>query len=905
MIGVLCVVLAFHGLAPADDDFFETHVRPLLARRCFECHGENKQESDLRLDARASVLQGGASGDAAAVPGEPDASLLIRYARREVEGMEMPPDEPLTGEEVAVLEQWISAGMEWAANTAPAAATLEERLKRDRASHWAFQRPIVQRPPGDRWPAELRAWVQTRLDEFTVDKLVEHAMTPSPSADRKTLIRRLKYDLLGLPPTPEEVNGFLEDDAPNAYARLVDRYLASPHYGERWGRHWLDVARYADTRGYTFGGADRNYPFAYTYRDYVIDALNQDVPYDEFVVQQLAADQLELGEDNRPLAALGFLTVGRKFNNTHDDIDDRIDVVTRGLQGLTVACARCHDHKYDAIPTEDYYSLYGVFDSSREPARLPLIGDAATLARNRRFEQQFNTVNDRLARFDDQLVAEISKHAHTSVGDYFVAVMTGQSVPGLRPQLIDGWRKLLRRKAKPDDPVWMPWFQLKDADSPEFARAAAALAETIATRDGEFLNPFVRQAFVDQPPTSKRQLAELYGRVLLEAYDLWQTAGGGDAARKRQPADVRQLLWYFADFNSPAAIQRSKIKDYLSESEKDQRNALQAEVDAVRNSSPSDFHRAMVLLDKESPTDAYVFIRGTAGRNGKQVPRQSPLLVAPGDRLPFQHGSGRLELARDIASHGNPLTARVLVNRLWLHHFGKPLVPTPSDFGVRCAEPVHRKLLDYLAVELMRGDWSVKSLHREILLSATYQQSSGDRPDCYAVDPENRLLWRMNRRRLEFEVLRDSVLSASGELDLTFGGKPARIFRQPEGGRRRSVYGYIDRQDLPNLLRVFDFASPDQSASKRPSTMVPQQALFLLNSPFVMRHARRLANALANASQDTFIETLYQQLFSRAPSSEEREIASQFLQSSSQSSEAARASFAQLLFLTNEFSYVD
>lgn len=897
--------------ADADEDFFESKVRPLLARRCFSCHGDRKQESDLRLDSRGLILQGGATGDPVVVPGDPDASLLVQYIRGEVEGMEMPPDEPLPADEIAILEHWVKQGLAWPAaeDSEPTVLTIEQRLQQDRTQHWAFQSPTATRPNRLDWPAELRDWPETGLDEYVLDTLVQNQMSPSPTANARTLLRRLKFDLLGLPPTQAEVEMFLADRSPDAWTRLVERMLASPQFGERWGRHWLDVARYADTRGYTFGGADRNYKWAFTYRDYVIDAWNEDVPFDRFVLEQLASDQLEHDDDNRSLAALGFLTVGRKFNNTHDDIDDRIDAVTSGFLGLTVACARCHDHKYDAIPTEDYYSLYGVFSSSYEPGTLPLIGDSATLANNREYERRFNEANGKLNEFEQQLVDELTSHVQEHISAYLVATVDDDqsNVDELRLPMVKAWKRLLRRKATLDEPTLMPWAKLRDLNDEEFFPAAKELASLIEGDAGEFLNPFVRKAFIASPPRSRVEMAQLYGGVLEQALAVWNEAGGDARARGEQSAEVRQLLWYFSDGNSPGKIERNEIEQYLTEPEKQHRDQLKSDVELVQKTIPATYRRAMVMLDRDSPSDARVFIRGSESRPGDTVPRQSPALAAPAGQRPYDVGSGRLQLAKDIVDARNPLTARVIVNRVWMHHFGKPLVDTPSDFGIRCDEPVHRRVLDYLAIGLMRHDWSLKWLHREILLSATWRQSSVSHPEYNIRDPENRFLWRANRRRLEFESLRDSLLYVAEQLETDFGGESVRMFRDPNGGSRRSVYGYIDRQDLPNLLRVFDFAGPDQSAATRASTTVPQQALFMLNSRFVLRLARELVDSISEAEDDRFISAAYQRLFSRLPTVEERRIAIDFLTSDVDSGAklSNREQFAQLLLLTNEFCHVD
>ncbi len=425
------------------------------------------------------------------------------------------------------------------------------------------------------------------------------------------------------------------------------------------------------------------------------------------------------------------------------------------------------------------------------------------------------------------------------------------------------------------------------------------------------INPLVRDAFSQEPPESPTDVARLYGNLLEETYRLWKEAGGNDEALRSLPDQRRQLAILLFDPAAPTAIEKKDIKEYLTREQREQYNSLQKQIDRHQLNAPEALPRAMVLRDNDNPSDPHVFIRGNHARLGDQVPRQFPAVAAAGERSAFRHGSGRLELAQEIVHDRNPLTARVIANRVWMQHFGQPLVPTPSDFGVRCEEPVHVELLNYLAWRLRESDWSLKALHREIMGSATYQQASTDRSECRALDPENRLLWRMNRRRLEFEALRDSLLVASGQIDWTMSGKPAELFEQPFS-RRRSVYGFIDRQDLPNLLRAFDFASPDQSSAMRPRTTVPQQALYFLNSPFVIEQATKLAGRLevaSRASTDDYVSGLYETLFARRPTAEELRVGVEFLEAAEAPQDAAeltpREQYAQLLLLTNEFIFVD
>jgi hypothetical protein len=801
--------------------------------------------------------------------------------------------------------------------------SIEELALQVRQEHWSF-RP-VRRPA---LPAiQDTAWPATMVDYFVRAKLESAGITPSPAADRRTLLRRLSFDLWGLPPTAEEMEAFLHDPAPDAYARLVDRWLASPRYGERWGRHWLDVARYADTRGYAFAN-DRRYPYAYTYRDYVVGAFNSDKPYDEFVLEQLAADQLPIGDDKTRLAAMGFLTTGRKFNNRQDDLDDQIDVVCRGLLGLTVACARCHDHKYDPVPSEDYYSLYGVFASSQEPDDLPLISEPMQGKEYEEFQQELNKRRAELDAFRAQKHVEFLKVSRERVSNYLVSLVVEkpdsllEKLPFLsldrndvRPRLADRWRAYIDSRSKREDPVFGPWSELIALPDADFSsRSAAMLAKwrdvPPGTQPGE-INPLVLDRLHSEPPTIKAEVAHRYGQVLQGVFEKWTAAGGDSDAFTKLTAEERQLAEIIAGKDSPTDISREEVSGYLNRADRNRYRELEKKILAYQANSPAAPPRAMVLKENERPFDPRVLVRGSIDRPGKSVPRQFLLVVAGPERRPFQQRSGRLELARSIVDPANPLTRRVIANRIWMHHFGQSLVRTPSDLGTRCDPPQQAELLDHLAARLLEDGWSLKSLHREILLSSTYQQSSVYRGDAAAKDPENRLLWRMNRQRLEFEPLRDSLLAAADNLDLSLGGRPVDLLKTPFKGRR-TVYGNIDRQDLPNLLRVFDFASPDQSQAERPRTTVPQQALFMMNSPFVMEQAKILAarpEVTGAPGQNGRTSVLYQILFQRQPSPLEAERARRFVQAVEDQHEPSELSsweqLAQLLLLTNEFCYVD
>ncbi|HEX5104130.1 MAG TPA: PSD1 and planctomycete cytochrome C domain-containing protein [Pirellulaceae bacterium] len=929
-------------ISAEQERFFEEKVRPVLAAKCLECHGEKKQESGLRLDSRQGVLGGGDSGEPAVVPHEPDRSLLVK-AINHVGDYHMPPTTKLPDEQIAALTEWVKIGVPWPGGDSVPAARLSaaDRAEHDQQTHWAYQ--PVQRPAIG--PVRDASWPVSGLDALILSKLDIAGLTPSPAADRRTLIRRLTYDLSGLPPTPDEVDAFIADAAPDAYERLADRLLASPHFGERWGRHWLDVARYADTKGYAFA-KERRYPYSYTYRDYVIRAFNRDLPYDQFILQQLAAERLPgASEDVASLAALGFLTVGRKFNNRPDDIDDQIDAVTRGFLGMTVGCARCHDHKYDAIPTEDYYSLYGVFASCNEPEELPLIGEAAEGEEYRQFEEELAKLRGELDKFAAAKHAEFLDQSRRQAADYLARVAAGSTntllnrLPflsldpkELRSRMIRRWQQFIDQRAKPDHAALGLWNDLLKVPTDGFAKKVTPVLEKwqalpAGTAAGQ-CNPLVQGAFKADVPATRMDVPRIYGKLLTDAYTAWQAAGANADALGKLPADQRQLAELLLGPGAPTDISKDDVSDYLSRADRNQHSELKKKVESFQATSPAAPPRAMVLKDFPQPGDSRVLIRGKPDRPGNVVPRQFLLVLSETGRQPFRDGSGRLELARAIVDPQNPLTRRVIVNRLWMHHFGEPLVNSPSDFGLRCEQPVQPEVLDYLASLLLERGWSLKDMHREMVLSSTYRQTSNAEfgmrnaesqtqltanphsalRNPQSVDPENRLLWRMNRRRLELESVRDTLLSLAGRLDESLYGRPVELTSAPFT-RRRAVYGFIDRQDLPNMFRVFDIASPDQSSPRRPRTTVPQQALFLMNSPFAVEQAQALAARLpADLSDDAQrMSALYRLVLQREPTAAEAAIGREFLAAPNPpgSRLTPLEQYAQLLLLTSEVMYID
>ncbi len=731
---LLCLMVGFSShaqpLTPAQDDYFESRIRPILVNDCYRCHSQRapKIKGGLTLDTRDGLLKGGDTGPAI-VPGSPEKSLLIEAVRYTNQDLQMPPNnKKLTDAEIASLVGWVKMGApDPRVASASGTNSYATALAND---HWSFK-PIQNPPVPD---VHDTNWIKSPVDAFILSKLEDQMMKPNPATDKRTLIRRATFDLIGLPPTQQEIKDFLDDGSPDAFARVVDRLLASPHYGERWGRFWLDTARYADTKGKVNNNKeDSRYPFAWCYRDYVIRAFNDDMPYDRFIMEQIAADKMSLaGKNLVDMAAMGFLTLGERFDgNNNDIINDRIDVVTKGFLGLTVTCARCHDHKFDPIPTRDYYSLRGVFNSSIEVA--PVVIGKVNYGST-------NYIN--YTRTNALLVNQLS--------------------------LLE-----LQRKAN---------------------RTNNQVLKTI------------------------------------------------DNQEQKIRTDLTDL-----ELNNPDA--------------------------------PS---RAMIMEDSPKPKDSPIFIHGEAENRGDIAPREFLQILSPPNRTPFQYGSGRLELAFGIASKSNPLTARVIVNRIWMHHFDEGIVTTPDDLGNQSAPPSHPELLDYLATRLMAEGWSIKKLHRLIMLSSVYQESSEDNPRYAQIDPENRLLWRANIRRMDFEEVRDSMLAIGGKLDETMFGRPVNLGSYPYS-TRRTIYGYIDRLNMPEVYNQFDFANPEITTGKRYETIVPQQSLFLMNSPLVIEQARNLVDrpdfkSLTN--DEDRVTLLYELAYQREPTPVEIKLGLNFVTNS-------------------------
>lgn len=731
---VAWLVLVVAAPPAGGEEFFESRVRPVLVERCVKCHGPDKASGGLRVDSREALLKGGDTGPAI-VPGKTQDSLLVKAIKR-LDGVEaMPPDKALHSQAVADLEKWVRTGAVWPAGAAPVRA---ER-------HWAFEPVRAVKVPQ---VAGLPPATAQPIDAFLDLKLHEKGLKPASRADKVALIRRATYDLTGLPPTPEEVDAFLADDSPSAWQNLIDRLLASPRYGEKWGRHWLDVVRYADTAGET---ADFPVPDAWRYRNYVISAFNADMPYNRFIREQVAGDILarSLPPDAPAeryaelITATGYLAIARRFgfDVLHDHyltIEDTIDTLGKSVLGLTLGCARCHDHKYEPVSTRDYYALYGIFESTQYP------------------------------------------------------------------------------------------------------------------------NP--------------------------------------GCEKEKRPSALVPLA-------SPAAS--AKVLSTLS--------GVTGTAAAVRTTA---FGPRAYAVWEGQPHDSQLHKRGDPGVRGEVVPRHF-LTVLGGHKLPSSAGSGRLELAGWLTDPKNPLTARVMVNRIWQGHFGAGLVATASDFGTRGSPPSHPELLDWLATEFIRQGWSIKAMHRLMMMSEAYQRSSAADDSNLKADAANACLWRFPRRRLVAEEIRDALLAVSGDLDPTPGG--SHPFPEPKTWgfsqhnpfsavyetNRRSVYLMTQRIKRHPFLTLFDGPDPNASTAVRQTTTVPTQALFFMNDPFVHARAESLARKLLQMPESSDrLDRACRLLYGRPVHERERRVAGRFLAAQPNQKEAW-ASWLRVMFGSNEFIYLD
>ena len=856
---LLCCVSAFGQQA----DLFEKHVRPVLATNCFQCHGKTAM-GGLRLDSREHLMKGGHDGPVV-IPGDPDGSLLIQAVRKTHARIKMPPARSLSESDVNHLVAWVKAGATW-----PETAAVSKEV-----SYWAFQ-PV------------RKSEKFTSIDQFIRDRLEAKGLKAVKPADKHALIRRATFDLIGLPPTPEEVAAFVKDGSPDAFRKVVDRLLGSPHYGERWGRYWLDLARYSDGQL----GASKDAPFAnaYRYRDWVIQSFNEDMPYDLFVKAQIAGDLVETEHRDRLLPGLGFYALG-------PDEDDRVDVTGQVFLGLTIGCARCHDHKYDPIPTKDFYSLLGVFKST-ENYEFPLASEAVVEA----YKQQKKDIQEQKNAIEDFVVkhsTELSELLAAKTSRYMMAAwdsMNGN--PASNAQLdettLKRWIEYLKNPNR-DHKFLEPWDKLISD------RADRARAQQFAD---EF-EVFVVKMFADKHAMDDRNYVKLGGAagvrdertrqytnlesLPIEKYYLWRDLAS--EPYKKDFLDFKGGVYYY----SPKEIDR-----FLAAEWREHHERLNARLSRLEKELPPQYPFLHTIREGKKPADIKVYVRGDEKNLGEIAPRRYLSALSKGDPAPLQSGSGRLELANLIADASNPLFARVMVNRIWQFHFGQGLVGTPSNFGQLGERPTHPELLDYLAAAFVERKWSIKAMHREIMLSETYQRSTDTDDKNMALDPANRLLWRSSlRQRLDIEALRDSMLAVSGELDRTVGGASVPL---DDTNRRRTVYSVINRTKPDAELAMFDFPNPNSTSEKRMVTVGPMQRLYFMNNSFVSLRASALAKRLASeAGDEARVGRAYRLLFGREPDQKELQLGMDFTGRQGRSWEQ----YVQVLMSSAEFSSVN
>ena len=932
IVSVLTLVSAFAQAPPssAGADFFENKIRPIFAESCYACH-TSAEMGGLRLDSREGLLKGGSSGPVV-VPGNPDKSLLIQ-AVRQTGDLKMPQGGKLKPEEVQALAEWVKMGAPWPDTKAAIPSSPGKVITAEQRAFWSFQPLKDPSIPA----VKEKSWAKTNIDHFVLAKLEAKGMKPVGPADRKTLIRRVTLDLTGLPPTPEEVDAFVADKSPNAYEKVVDRLLASPRYGERWGRHWLDVARYAedDVRG--LDPKDRGYmPFegAYVYRDWVIQAFNNDMPYGQFLKAQLAGDLMDPKVRDKMVPGTAILGGGpwwwdqaEPVQGRADERNERIDMVTRGMLGLTVACARCHDHKYDPILQKDYYSLAAVFLNTtyhEYPATSP--------AEMALWDKEQKVIDDKEEVLEDFMTQQSDLYAQMlaqKTSKYLVAAwqVTGEPKKTVSeaavdqkvdPEMLERWIKFLAKPPKHYSYLrdWQDMVKgggtLEQATflADNFQNLVLSVARDAAALKEE--NDIIKA----KAGVRKKPRRDAYPNEF-ETND--QFCPGCDLELKTMPIEPTNLYLdvYKADLDSDndqkpdpglLSLQGWDLERHFSAEVAEHVATLRAEIDALKKAqAPYPFLHG--VSDTKTMKQMHVNVRGNPHTLGDQVSERFLEVLSP-DKKPFTDGSGRLDLADDIAA--SPLAARVIVNRVWRWHFGSGIVETPDNFGKMGDPPSDPELLEYLASRFVKNGMSIKKLHREILLSSTYQLSAESSAENAEKDGANRLYWRANRQRLDAEAIRDSLLFVAGDLDLKKTGGPSTDFS--DDNHRRTVYCKVSRYRLSNFLQVFDFPNPSFTAEQRFTTIVPLQRLYFMNSSFVYKQAQAFAKRVYDEGSDAArIGKAYRILFGRAPSEEETKAGLDFLQAHPETPgdqiagqpTTAWFEYARVLLSSNEFEFVN
>jgi hypothetical protein len=887
----LICILAAHAFAAGQPDareLFEMRIRPLLAKRCYACH-LTAPMGGLEMTGREALLKGGSRGPAISTD-KPEESLLIQALSYKLDTLKMPPAGKLPNDEIETLTAWVKSGAVWPdAGTPPAPKGKPYTITADQRAFWSFQPVRKPAPP----PVKNIAWSKSPIDRFLQAKREATGVEPVKRADKLTLLRRAFYDLIGLPPAPEEVDAFLRDNSPQAFAKVVDHLLASPHYGERWARYWLDVARYSDDR--LDSEVEDPYPNAFRYRDWVIQAFNDDMPYDQFVKAQIAGDLVDHKE--KYIAGLGFYALRPKSEGQ----EDRVDATTRGFLGITAACAQCHNHKFDPIPTTDYYALLGVFSSSEE-SEYALAPEAAV----KEYKAHEKKVQEQEARIRDFLYAQASQLAEiladesprylraagSVLGPRKITTHQAAEIDHLDRETLDRWVRYLQ--AGPKDHRYLDNWQDAAFDLEKFRQTVLAVLKERKSVDET--NAAIK-ASAKKGPQAKAEVVSLK----TESYYLWRDLFFNDFYGNQFKQEDDGILYYGP--NRGYLTSDGTIERFLQGAWKEHLDAMRAELAVLKRALPPPYPFAHVIKDSAQPKIEQVHIGGAAENLGEAVPHRFLSILCEGAPQPFEKGSGRLELADAIASPQNPLTARVMVNRIWQHHFGAGIVRTPSDFGRMGDRPSDPELLDYLASRFIESGWSIKALHREIMLSASYALSADQSEKNMTADPENRFLWRANIQRLDAEALRDSLLFVTGELDPKAGGPPQKL--NDDGNRRRTVYGFVSRNKLDGMLSLFDFPNPNITSEKRNATESPAQELFFLNSQFIGQRAEALARRVCDGpKQDdpSRIAGAYRLLFGRSPSPEELRLGLAFLKGGQAD---AWPHYAQALLNSNEFLFVN
>jgi hypothetical protein len=931
---VCCLPLLAGPPAPEAADFFENKIRPVLANNCYACH-TNSAMGGLRVDSRESLMKGGKTGPAV-MPGDPEKSLLVQAVRQTGE-LKMPKGGKLKPQEIAALTDWVKMGAPWpeTAQTIPASKSAQYVITPEQRRFWSFQ-PL---PEPSVPPVKDKSWAKTNIDRFVLAKLESEGLTPVGPADRRTLIRRATLDLIGLPPTPEEVDAFVNDKSPHAYEKLLDRLLASPQYGERWGRHWLDVVRYAedDVRG--LDPKERGYmPFngAYVYRDWVIRAFNEDMPFDRFVKAQIAGDQLEDKVRPKMIAATAMLGQGpwwwdqaEPVQGRADERNERIDMISRGFLGLTVACARCHNHKYDPISQKDYYSLAGVFLNTTY-AEYPTSSPSETAAWQKQ-QKKIDDLEEVLDKFIEQegkLYAEVVAH---KTAKYLVAAWRVSGEPKMKvaeaaneekvdPELLEKWIKFLGRPQKHYGYLLDWQAMVKSAGTLEQAQFLAGhfqdLVLTVLAEAKELKeeNDIIRA----KADVQKKPHRDAYPNEF-ETKD--QFCPGCDLELKTLPLERSNLFLdiFVYDLESESeqkpepgllALRGWSLERHLSPEAAEYVASLRSEIEVLKKALPEQYPFVHGVGDTKVIQNMHVNVRGNPNNLGDEVPRRFLAVLSSDEPKPFSRGSGRLDLAEAVAS--SPIAARVIVNRVWKWHFATGIVDTPSNFGQMGERPTNPELLEYLAKSFVNQGMSFKKLHREILLSSVYQLSTESSPTNQEKDPGNRFYWRTNRRRLDAEAIRDSVLLAAGTLDLKKSGGPATDFS--DDNDRRTVYCRVSRYRLNDFLQVFDFPNPSFTAEQRFSTNVPLQRLFFMNSSFIYRQADRLAKRVYDEGNDEArIKKAYRLLYGRFPTEAEMRAGLEFIRTNPEKPGSQIAGepttpwkqYARVLLSSNEFEFVN